>query len=207
MNITIPHMMDITAFSEYELIGCFLTCLIAVLTAIVLGYYCAIEFKGNKSKVVFVIVGITFVLSLLLISFFGFAATTLRGIIISLALLFCSYSDIKTRSCPDAPFLIIAVAAFIGCPLSFLPNMFFALTVALVLLLGSSMATRTVVNGADLKCTMACCFVLGLTRGLIGLFIGQLIAIIVNLIITKDKKAGFPLLPYLAIGFMIAYFL
>ena len=39
----------------------------------------------------------------------------------------------------------------------------------------------------------------------IGLLAGLLVAVIINLI--KKNKGGFPLIPYLAIGYMMAYFI
>jgi prepilin signal peptidase PulO-like enzyme (type II secretory pathway) len=66
---------------------------------------------------------------------------------------------------------------------------------------------KAVVNGADLKLAAACAFLLGFWNGIAGLIVGLLVAVIVNLIKLKNKKDGFPLIPYLAIGFMMAYFI
>ena len=98
-----------------------------------------------------------------------------------------------------------SIAACIGTELSLLPSM---LTAALAVLGGLFIlmtVSKTDVNGADLKLALACTFMLGLGRGLIGLTIGLVIAIAVNLVKLKNKKEGFPLIPYLAVGYMAAY--
>ena len=100
---------------------------------------------------------------------------------------------------------MIAIAACIGTELCLLPSM---LTAALAVLGGLFIlmtVSKTDVNGADLKLALACTFMLGLGRGLIGLTIGLVIAIAVNLVKLKNKKEGFPLIPYLAVGYMAAY--
>ena len=65
------------------------------------------------------------------------------------------------------------------------------------------------IGGADVKLSAACAFLLGITKSLFGLITGLTLGIIVNLIIQirKDKAEGFPLIPYLAAGFMAAYFI
>ena len=86
-----------------------------------------------------------------------------------------------------------------------LPSM---LTAALMVLGGLFIlmtVTDANVNGADVKLALACIFLLGLGGGLIGLTVGLVIAIAVNLIKLKDKKEGFPLIPYLAVGYIAAY--
>ena len=183
-----------------------LICLSA-LAAFCLGGFAAEKFEGNKSKTVWLFVGIAALVTVALFCFFGFAATTIKGIILSLVLAFCSYSDIKTRECDDYPYLMIVIAAFIGTELTALPGMILSgLTVGLMMY-AAMFLMKAVVNGADLKLAAACAFLLGFWNGIAGLIAGLLVAVIVNLIKLKNKKDGFPLIPYLAIGFMMAYFI
>lgn len=54
----------------------------------------------------------------------------------------------------------------------------------------------------------SCAFMLGFSRSMIGLVVGLLLAVIVNALHGRKKKqAGFPLIPYLAVGFTAAYFI
>lgn len=178
---------------------------IGVLTAVCIGRYAAGRFAGNKTRIPILFAGLTLGVSALMLWRYGTGVTALKGIILWLILLYCSYSDIKSRECDDSPHLMIAIAACIGTELIALPSM---LTAALAVLGGLFIlmtVTDADINGADLKLSLACTFLLGLGRGLIGLTVGLVIAIAVNLIKLKDKKEGFPLIPYLAVGFMAAY--
>ena len=66
--------------------------------------------------------------------------------------------------------------------------------------------SKSNVGGADIKMAAACSFLLGLSRGVIGLLAGMILAVVVN-VFKKDKKKGFPMIPYLAAGYMAAYFI
>jgi len=207
MNIALPILQDFSAFAQAEIIGSISLILISMICSVFIAIYSAQEFHGDKRKTTLVFAGITLLMSIALISFFGFSATAIRGSILCLVLAFCSYSDIKTRECPDYPYLLIAVAAFIGIELSALPGMLLGAFSVFVIQFYGAWASKSVLNGADLKISTACAFLLGVTHGILGLIIGMLLGIIVSLFKSKDTKAGFPLIPYLAVGFMTAYFI
>jgi len=190
-----------------EIIGSISLILISVMCAVFTAIYCSREFHGDKKKTILVFAEITLLMTIALIGFFGFSATAIRGSILCLVLAFCSCSDIKTRECADYPYLLIAVAAFIGIELSALPGMLLGAFSVFVILFYGAWISKSVINGADLKLSTACAFLLGTTHGILGLLIGMLLGIIVNLFKNKDTKAGFPLIPYLAVGFMTAYFI
>ena len=178
--------------------------LVSIFAAFCISRYAASKYEGNKSKTAWLFIGITALITVALFCFFGCAATTLKGIILCLILAFCSYSDLKSRECDDYPHLMIVIAALIGTELTALPGMFLsALAVFAIMFL--AMFIKATVNGADLKLATACTFLLGFERGIAGLFVGLLVAVAVNLI--KKNKSGFPLIPYLAIGYMMAYFI
>ncbi len=178
--------------------------LIGLFAAFCISRYAANKYESNKNKAAWLFIGITAFVTMALFCFFGLAATTIKGIIICLILAFCSYSDLKTRECDDYPHLMIVIAAFIGTELTALPGMLCsALAVFAIMLF--AMRIKATVNGADLKVATACTFLLGFEKGIAGLVAGLLIAVIVNLI--KKNKNGFPLIPYLATGFMAAYFI
>lgn len=180
----------------------------AVFAAWCIGLYAAKHFGGNKKKAVLVFAGITGLVTLAMLCFFGCAAATVRGIILTLLLTFSSYSDIRTRECADYLHLMTVTAAFIGTELTVLPGMLLSgIAVGVITLIPALLGKRSL-GGADIKCSAACAFLLGFGRGMIGLVIGLLLAVIINTIRSRKKKqAGFPLIPYLAVGFTAAYFI
>ena len=178
--------------------------LVSIVAALCIGKYAAKKHKDNSQKTAWLFIGITVLVSAGLFCFFGCSAITVKGIILCLILTFCSYSDIMTRECDDYPHLMIVIAALIGTELSALPGMFLsALAIFGIMLLTCLM--KATVNGADLKLATACTFFLGFEKGVAGLLVGLILAVTVNLI--KKNKKGFPLIPYLAIGYMMAFFI
>ena len=205
--IQFPTVQNFASWEAFEIVGSMCLILLTGLAAAFLGFFCAREFKGDKRKTILIFTLIAVLLAVMLLAFFGFTVAAIKGIILSLVLAFVSYSDLKTRECPDFPYLMIVVAAFIGGDLHCLPDMLLAALAVFCFQFFGAWATNAKLNGADAKLATACAFLLGSARGITGLVIGMLIGIIVNLIKLKDTKEGFPLLPYLAVGFMTAYFL
>ncbi len=196
-----PSITSETLFSFAVMTVIFI---ISLVTAMYVGRFSAVKFNCNKTKTVWFFVGITGVVTLALLCFFGTAATAVKGIIFCLVLTFCSFCDIKSRECDDYPHLMTVIAAFIGFEISALQQMLLsALAVFGIMLL--SMRMKATVNGADLKLATACTFFLGFQKGITGLLLGLTAAVVVNLI--KRNKKGFPLIPYLAVGYMTAYFI
>lgn len=181
---------------------------LSIFSAGCVGLFAAKRFKGNKIKTVLAFISITGFAALVMLHFFGCAATMIRGIILVLILVFSSYSDLKTRKCEDYLHFMIVIAAFIGRDLSELLYMIFSgITIGLIMLIPSFLGKYSL-GGADIKCCAVCAFLLGFQKGLIGLIIGLLLAVLINLIKNRKKKDdGFPLIPYLAVGFIAAYFL
>lgn len=177
--------------------------LVSVLTAV----YCACHFGGGKKKAAVCFAAVTVVVCILLICFFGLAAITIRGIILCLVLEYSTYSDIKTRLCANWVHVMIVIAAFIGRDVTDLPMMILAGLFTGGIMTITGVITGKPVGGADIKLTAACSFMLGLWGGMIGLLAGTVLALAVNLFRMKHKNEGFPMIPYLAVGFVGAYFL
>ena len=180
------------------------------ITAFLISLYASEHFQGDKKKTALIFIGISLAVSALLLCFFGCAVSAVQGIIFCLILVFSSYSDIKTRESDDYLAVMIALTAFIGIKVSDIPVMLLsAVLITLPMLLIVVMCKGRTVGGADVKLSAACTFLLGITKGFAGLIAGLTIGIIVNLIIQtrKNKAEGFPLIPYLAAGFMAAYFI
>lgn len=183
-----------------------LTFVFVSIAAVLLARYVAGKKGGNKKKTAVWFLLIALCVSAALLCFFGFAAITVKGILLSFVLLYASYEDLKTKECDDSLHLMIVIAAFIGTDLSSLQNMLISALIVGGLMLISMLITKSKIGGADIKLAAACAFMLGLNRGLIGLFAGTLIAVICN-VFRKNRKEGFAMIPYLAVGFMTAYFI
>ena len=181
---------------------------LTVLTAVFISLYASIVYKGNKRKAVLFFTVIAALTALSLFCFFGCAATTVKGIIFCLLLAFSSYEDIKTRECENYVHLMIVIAAFIGTDMSALPNMVLSALLVGGIMLMTTIITKSQMGGADIKLSAVCAFLLGTVQGFAGLMLGLIAAIIVNIIKNRKKNTeGFPLIPYLAVGFMTAYFM
>ena len=203
----LPNFYEITASNQIAFIVTSTLMLISVvLVALLVGRFAAGKYDGNKKKTALCFIGISAFVTILLLCFFGSAATTVKGIILSLILAFSSYEDIKKRECEDYLHLMVVIAAFIGTELSSLPNMIISALFAGGLMLLTMLITKSNIGGADIKMAAACSFLLGLNRGVIGLLVGMILAVVFN-VFKKDKKKGFPMIPYLAVGTMAAYFI
>lgn len=179
-----------------------------VLTAVFISLYASNVYKGNKKKAVLFFTVIAALTALSLFCFFGCAATTVKGIIFCLLLAFSSYEDIKTRECENYVHLMIVIAAFIGTDMAALPNMVLSALLVGGIMLMTTIITKSQMGGADIKLSAVCAFLLGTVQGFAGLMLGLIAAIIVNIIKNRKKNTeGFPLIPYLAVGFMAAYFM
>lgn len=106
--------------------------------------------------------------------------------------------------------IMIALTAFIGREPTDIPGMLFsAVLITLSMIMPVIICKGKAIGGADVKLSAACAFLLGISRGIAGLMAGLTIGVFANLIIQtrKNQAEGFPLIPYLAAGFMVAYFI
>lgn len=132
----------------------------------------------------------------------------LKGILYVLILAYASFCDIKTKTIPDKVHILIIIVALINLDslnsiigLLFVPMPFFITA----LIKGGG------IGGGDAKFMGANGFFLGLKGGLVGSFLGLIIAITVNKIYykirNKDINISFPLAPYLSAGCFLTYLL
>lgn len=203
----IPDITTIKAANWQELLCVFLILAAVIGFAICIARYAADKFKGNQKAVILGFTALSLLMSAALICFFGFTATTLKGIILSLILLFSSYQDIKTRECDDYLSVMLVVAAMIGTEIAELPGMFLAAMFASGIMIMTVILFDGNIGGADIKIASACTFLLGLQKGIIGFMVGLLLAVLVNAVKNRKKTSGFPMIPYLAVGFTAAYFI
>lgn len=131
----------------------------------------------------------------------------IRGILFVLPLLIASVTDLKNRTIPYSVCIAIAVVGLID----FSPTRLFGLTLALPFYI-ASLGNRG--GMGDVFLIAASCFTLGFGRGVDGLVLAllcfttyYLAAVAVGKVrgIT-DKPVSYPLAPFLAVGFITAYF-
>ena len=138
--------------------------------------------------------------------------TAIKLTVFAALLVYASVSDIRKREVSDAVPLMIAITALIGITPKQLPFMVFAAAVITLPQLIVAMVRPGSYGGADIKIMAACAFLLGLERGIvaiiIGLTAGLLITVMIRLIQKKKiRKESFPVVPYLAMGSIIAFLL
>ena len=203
-----PDISPILSGNICMIISWLAVLLTATLSALIISRYAAKRFKTGEKKTAICFIVLAVILSVLMLCFFGYSAITLKGIILSLVFILSSFEDIKTRECDDFLHVMIVIAAFIGTSMAELPGMLLSAVFVFAMMIGTILITKGDIGGADIKMASACAFLLGLRQGLLGLLIGLTLAVTVNLIKKrKNKKAGFPMIPYLAVGFMTAFFM
>lgn len=180
-----------------------------IIVALIVARYAAHHWQGDKQDVAAGYAAISGVYALLLFGSFGFTSQTIRGILLCMILLTASYSDLKSREVADYMSVMVLLTAFIGTPMASIPNMLLGgLFVAGMMLLVTLLSGESCIGGADIKLGGACAFALGTTSGIVGLIGGLVLAIVVNMCRGKStRKQSFPLVPYLAAGFLAAYFI
>lgn len=174
-----------------------------ILSAVFVGLYAAHRFEMKKLLAVGVFVGVTGAVGGALLLLEGVTLQTIKGVILSLILLYAAISDIRTRECSDYLSVMLLISAFIDCSIpAIIPTAAVTVIFALLILL----IGKSKIGGADIKLMAAAMIALGIQRGLAGLTIGLTAAVIVNLC-KKNKQQPFPLVPYLAGGFILSIFL
>lgn len=87
-----------------------------------------------------------------------------------------------------------------------------AIVLPIPLLIGTIVDKNGGIGGGDIKFVSAASFLLGVNKGIYGLILGLLVAIIIQLVIINikkldKKKTRFALIPYLAFSYVIFYFI
>ena len=200
-----PKIIDVTVETLLKIFGVSVIFGAVVLATVLIAKYALKRWGGEKVKIIAGFVGIGLGVTVALLCFFGCTTMTVRGILFSLILLLASFSDIKSRECDDWLHVMIVIVAFVGFELSGIPSMLISAFIVSLLMILSIFIGKGRIGGADIKSCVASSLVLGLKNSVIGLTLGLVLAILMN--IKRNKKEGFPLVPYLATGFMVAYFI
>ena len=204
----VPDISPITT-GNFGVMAVWLTVLVFTgFAAYAIADYLVQRYNSERKKTVFYIIAVSVILTLVMLCFFGLSATTVKGIVMSLIMITASYEDIKTRECDDSLHILIVVAAFIGIEMFSLVEMTFAAITVFAVMMATALITKSEIGGADIKLSVACAFLFGIRRGLSGLMLGLMLAVAINLVKGKKRiKEGFPMIPYLAAGYMAAYFI
>ena len=150
------------------------------------------------------------VVGLILLFAFGATITTVKGMILTLIMLYASLSDLKTRTVSDSISIMILILAFVGFVPSNLTSMLIGAAVVFIPQLALAMLRPDrACGGADLKISTALAFLLGAEKGIFALVVGMLLAVVTmtiyNKINEKEQTESFPLVPFLWFGATLAY--
>ena len=142
---------------------------------------------------------------------YGLSVYTFQGLFLFYLLLYASMSDLTNRQVANHVSVSILALSLISVPtVGFVSMLIGGLVVGLIQLF-VCIGNDGRHGGADMKITAATAFLLGWSRGMVGLILGLLIGIVFMLIYNKIKnrsnKEGFPLLPFVSIGMMAAFFI
>lgn len=141
---------------------------------------------------------------------FGVNLVAVKGMILTLLLLYASISDLNTRTVPNCISVMILILSLVGFETASLPSMLCGAAVVFIPQFALAIIRPSrACGGADLKISTALAFLLGAEKGVFALIVGMLLAVVVmaiyNRMKAKDQKEAFPLVPFLAIGGMLAY--
>ena len=139
----------------------------------------------------------------------GVTMAAVKGFLLCLILLWASVMDIKQRKVSDSASLMIMLTALIGTEIQQIPGMLAAMVVIAIPQLAMAVLKPGSYGGADIKISAACAFLLGLWPGLLANIAGLTLAVVTTAtgvgLKKIEPKQGIPMVPYMAIGAIIAY--
>lgn len=162
----------------------------------------------KKSKFNKICLAVSMGISFMFVLKFGFTFELLKATLILGVFLFSSVCDIKERKVEDFIHIMLLLIGLINVSptVLFSRAMVFAISFALMFVI--AIISNNKIGGADVKFIPACFFILGAAKGVFGLIIGLLFAVVGTLIRNKVKKSEdktLPLIPYLSAGFLVGY--
>lgn len=162
----------------------------------------------KKSKFNKICIALSLCLSFLFVLKFGFTFELLKSTLLFGVFLFASVCDIKERKVEDYVPIMLILIGFINISPTVLFSRAMAFAISFALMFVIAVISNNKIGGADVKFVPACFFILGATKGIFGLIIGLLFAVIGTLIRNKVKKSNdktLPLIPYISAGFLVGY--
>lgn len=142
----------------------------------------------------------------------GLSMWTVKGIVMSLILLYASVQDISTREADDFLWVMLLMLSLINFgDISIWSMILGGLIVFIPQMLIATLSKKGSIGGADIKISSAAAVSLGFYGGVIGYMLGLVFAVIFQTTHNRAKKQSnkepFPLLPFLSTGLMIGYFI
>ena len=194
--------------TEYSTAGFVITAILLLLITGFAGYItgksAAESFGGNKKKTAVVFTVTALITMAALLCFFGASAKAARGGVMCIIMLYAAFEDIKTSECADFLSIMLGITGIIGKEPKELILSLIAFAGIFLILLLSSVITKNGIGGGDVKFAGAVSLVIGFFNTAAALVLGLLAAVVINKL---RKQKSFPLLPYLAPAFMMAYFI
>lgn len=132
---------------------------------------------------------------------YGLTDTGFQYWLLCQVLLFAAVYDLATHTVPDCVHVFLVIVGLIQIPDPLAAAAGFFL-LPLPLLLGAMLSPGSV-GGADIKLMAAVGLTLGVCRGMGGMAVGLLLAVLCNAGCGK-RKEPFPLVPYLSLGSFLA---
>lgn len=132
-----------------------------------------------------------------------------KGVVLLLLYLYGTLSDIQERKVADFVSVGILITGLVEVTASeLIINLFSAVGIfGIVFLLALLFYGRF--GGADIKVIGASVFAIGMQGGMLGTVLGLLLAVVVTPIVNRKKtgeeKKTLPLVPYLAVGYIVAW--
>ena len=180
--------------------------ILSVIAALIAAKCASRRYGSNSNKTIAAFTLVTLAVAVYSCLFFGPAMTAVKGVALTIILLTASVADLKTMECPDYLHVMIFIASLIGTNLESVPYMALSALFAVGVMLLTLMIVGGNIGGADIKIVTASSFALGMIRGTAGLISGLMLSVFFNLSKNKRKK-GFPMIPYLAAGYIAAFFI
>ena len=139
-------------------------------------------------------------------------ARIIQGILYTGFLTFGSISDIRTHTVPDWVWMGVAGTALIGMKLSSLPSMLLGAAAVLLIEVPLAVAMKDrAIGGADIKISATGAFLLGWRKGLAALIVGLTLSILIMPVVRairhEKQDTRFALVPFLAAGQLVLYYI
>lgn len=132
---------------------------------------------------------------------YGVSLHTFVCILFGQVLLFAAEYDIATHTVPDyVPVLILFTGLL---EVEFAPA-FLGLVLVPLPFLAAALLKEGSIGGGDIKLMGACGFMLGVKQGYIALMLGLFLAVVFQSAYAGKEDKGFALVPYLAVGCLLA---
>ena len=134
----------------------------------------------------------------------------IKLLILCAVMLYGAITDIRRREVDNFIPLMVGITALIGISTMDIPFMLLSAAVVFVPQLIIAMVKPSGYGGGDIKFTTACVFLLGIDRGLTAMILGLVLSLLFALgyrIVKRKRFEHLPLVPFYAIGTVVAYIL